>query len=258
MASHGTIDFWGLIAMLVGMSLVIASGCVFNNFIDRDIDAKMARTSKRALVTKTIPLRNALLYASLLGLAGLVVLVKYTNALTAWLGILGFIFYVFVYGLAKRQTVHGTLVGSISGAIPPVAGYTAAANRLDSAALLLFLVLVCWQMPHFYAIAIYRLKDYRSAGIPVLPIVKGIPRTKLQMLVYTLLFIAMCNLLTITGTTGITFAVVMSIIGLLWLRRGVSGYKTIDNAKWARGMFAFSLTVILVLSIMLSLDAWLP
>lgn len=258
LASKGNVNAANLLAMLLGMSLVIASACVFNNYIDRDIDAKMARTSKRAMVTKSIPVTNALIYAALLGVVGLLVLMLGTNALTAGLGVLGFVFYVFVYGIAKRRTVHGTLVGSISGAIPPVAGYTAAANRLDSAALLLFLILVCWQMPHFYAIAVYRLNDYKSADIPVLPLVKGIAQAKIQMLAYIFLFIGACAVLTISGTTGVAFAIVMTIMGLLWLRRGMNGYKATDDARWARGMFMFSLTVILVFSVMLSLDAWLP
>lgn len=258
LASGGVINFWRLVAMLVGMSLVIASACVFNNYIDRDIDSKMTRTKKRALVSGLVSTRSALSYAAILGIAGVIALLFYTNLLTMCLGLLGFVFYVFIYGIAKRRTVHGTLVGSISGAIPPVAGYTAAANRLDVGAGLLFLILVFWQMPHFYAIAMYRLRDYKSAKIPVLPLVKGIAHTKLQILIYIVLFIISSAALTISGSTGLTFAAVMTVIGLVWLKRGIGGYHTVDDSKWARGMFFFSLTVILVFSVMLSLDSWLP
>ncbi len=257
-ASQVNIDFIKLLAMLLGISLVIASACVFNNYIDRDIDAKMRRTKKRALVTKTVPVKAALIYASMLGLSGAVILLLGVNALTVGLGLLGFVFYVFIYGIAKRRTVYGTLVGSISGAIPPVAGYTAAANQLDTSAGLIFLILVLWQMPHFYAIAMYRLEDYKAANIPVLPAVRGLKQTKFQTMVYIGAFIIACALLSLNKSVGLTFAIVMTIIGGAWLVRGLKGFSTKDDGVWARGMFMFSLVVIMVFSIMLSVDAWLP
>ncbi|MDE2589744.1 MAG: heme o synthase, partial [Patescibacteria group bacterium] len=173
LASQGKIYFGLFMATLFGVSFVIASACVINNYLDRKIDKKMARTQKRALVTHAISPSHALVFATILGILGFLDLVVFTNGITFMIGLIGYIDYIVLYGLSKRKSIYGTLVGSISGATPIAAGYTAVTNRFDIAALLLFLIMVFWQMPHFYAIAIYRLKDYVAAGIPVLPAKKS-------------------------------------------------------------------------------------
>jgi protoheme IX farnesyltransferase len=113
-------------------------------------------------------------------------------------------------------------------------------------------------MPHFYAIAIYRLNDYKEAGLPVLPIKKGIYRTKVQMLLYLLAFIAAIVSLTALGYTGVVYLAVMLALSLYWLWRGLQGFSTSNDAKWARNMFLFSLIIILVFSLMISVDSLLP
>ncbi|MEO7617386.1 MAG: heme o synthase [Candidatus Saccharibacteria bacterium] len=259
LASKGHVDIWLFIAMVVGTSLVIASACVFNNYIDRDIDAAMERTKDRALVHGRISARSALTYASILGILGILVLAFYTNLSTVMVGIVGFIAYVFIYTQTKRTTVHGTLLGTISGSMPIVAGYVSVTNQLDLGALLLFLILVFWQMPHFFGIAIYRLDDYAAAKIPVLPVVKGIARTKVQILIYIIGFITATILLSLFSYTGLVFAVVMASLGIYWFWLGFKDYKTAKNdAKWGKKMFLFSLIVILSLSVMLSVDSFLP
>ena len=247
-----------LVSVLIGTALVIASACVFNNYIDRCIDAKMDRTKRRALVSGRISTISALSYASLLGIVGLAVLVSGTNWLTVGLGLLAFFVYVVVYGIAKRRTVHSTVIGSIAGAIPPVAGYTAMSNRLDGGAVLLFLILVCWQMPHFYAIAMYRYKDYKAAGLPILTVKKGMRAAKLQILFYVVAFGISASLLTIFGYTGYIYLLVILGLSLNWLRLGLAGLKTKDDEKWARKMFFYSLIVTLSLSFMLAVGGLLP
>lgn len=258
LASRWDFKFLTFISLLAGTSLIVACGGVFNNYIDRDIDKKMKRTKKRALPSGKITGRAALAYGTVLGAAGFGLLALYTNAITCAIGALGLFFYVVVYGAAKRRTPHGTLIGTISGATPPVAGYAAFTNHLDGGALLLFLVLVCWQMPHFYSIAIFRLKDYRAAGLPVLPAVKGLRRTKLEILVYTALFTGVVFLLTIFGYTGVIFLVVMAGLGAYWLWRGIRGFKAKDDTVWARQMFGLSIVVLLSLSVMLAVGSVLP
>lgn len=258
LAAQGNIDLWLLLAALAGTALVIGSACVFNNYIDRHIDTKMTRTKKRALVEGRISVESALLYGTVLGLAGFTVLALYTNWLTVLLGAVAFFFYVVIYGVSKRRTVHGTLVGSIPGALPPVAGYTAVTGSLDGAALALFLVLVFWQMPHFYSIAIYRMKEYKAAGLPVLPVKKGVAATKPQILLYIIGFIIVSLSLTVFGYTEYVYAVVMAMVGLGWLRLAMQDFKATDNTKWARKMFGYSLLVLLTFCIMISLEAWLP
>ena len=259
LASYGHIDFWLLLAILAGTSLVIASACVFNNYIDRGLDKKMTRTKDRALVNGLIPGRSALIYATVLGVAGVLVLGFYTNRLTLAIGLAAFFVYVVLYGVSKRQSVHGTLVGSIAGAAPPLAGYCAVTNRLDGAAIILFLILVTWQMAHFYAIAMYRLDDYAKAGLPVMPVKHGTQTTRLQILLYIGAFIVAVSSLSIFGFAGVTFAVVMAALGLAWLWRGLRGHAGgLDDKTWGRKMFLFSLIVILALSTMLSINAVLP
>lgn len=258
LASKWDIDWLVFVATIGGMSLVIASGCVFNNLLDRNIDSKMARTQKRALVQGSISTRHALIFATVLGCLGIFMLAFYVNILTALIALGAFVAYVVVYGLAKRRTVHGTLVGSISGAAPPVIGYTAVTNSVDVGALALFLILVCWQMPHFYAIAIYRLKDYQAAGIPVLPAIKGTQVTKYQITAYIAAFVACCMFLSVTGYAGFSFGLFMFSIGCIWLYKSWRGLSIANDTKWARQMFGFSLVVLLSLSGMLALSPILP
>ncbi|MBA3757677.1 protoheme IX farnesyltransferase [Candidatus Saccharibacteria bacterium] len=258
LASKGNIDFSLYIAMLGGLSLTIASACVFNNYIDRDIDSKMARTKKRALVSGTISVTSALIYALILGIIGAALLALFINLITLAIALIGLFFYVVAYGYFKRHSVYGTLVGSISGAVPPVVGYTSVSGSIDLAAAILFLILVMWQMPHFFAIAIYRFKDYRTAGIPVLPVKKGLLNTKINMFVYIVAFIFTCLALGIFGYTGFTYLLVVLALGFFWLRLGLQGFGAADDRAWAKKMFKSSLLVITLLSLTISLDAWLP
>lgn len=251
-ASPHSIAFGRLLATLAGTALIIASACVFNNYLDRSIDSKMSRTQKRALVTGQIPLRNAVVYAAVLGLLGALCLVLFVNYLTLLIGVIAFIDYVVIYGWAKRHTIHSTLIGSVCGAASLVAGYTGATGRFDMAAFLLFLVMVFWQMPHFYAIGIFRLKDYKAAGLPILPVVHGVRQTQIQIIAYTIAFTFACAALTVFGYTGRIFLVVMTALNLYWVARGIKGFQTGDATKWARQMFGLSLIVLLVLSVMLA------
>lgn len=246
--------FW----TLSGTALIIASACVVNNYIDRKIDAKMARTKSRALASGSISPSNAIIFAAILGVIGFSLLIFYTNWLTVSLGLMAYFVYIVVYGYAKRHSVHGTLVGSVAGALPPVAGYTAATNELNLGAGLIFLILVTWQMPHFYSIAIYRYKDYKAAGLPVWPVRYGIDSAKQQIIVYIVAFIVAVSLLTDAGYTGIIYLIVVTAVGLLWLRRALAGYKSSDDTLWARQCFKFSLIVILTVSVMISVGGRLP
>jgi protoheme IX farnesyltransferase len=245
-------------ATLLGIAFVIASACVFNNYIDRDIDSKMARTKNRTFVLGTIDIRIALIYATLLLLAGVSLLYFYVNALTALVTAAGFIFYVFLYGFAKRTSHWGTEVGSVSGAVPILVGYTAISNHLDAPALILFLTLAFWQMPHFYAIAMYRLDDYRGAGIPVLPAVKGIRATKVYVVLYIIAFFIAASMLTVFSHAGYLHLSIVSLISIVWLYRGLQGFKASDDTKWARKLFFLSLVVLVVFSVSLSLASILP
>jgi protoheme IX farnesyltransferase len=253
LAARGHGNLWVILGLVVGISLVMASACVVNNYIDRGIDIKMARTKKRALVTGYVSVRQALVYAAILGVAGFSTLAYWTNLLTTIIACVGFVFYVFIYAIAKRRSVHGTLVGSIAGAIPPLAGYCAMRNNIDLGAVLVFMILVLWQMPHFYAIALYRSEDYAAADIPVLPLKAGIEATKQQIIRYVVAFILATALLTAYGYTGYFYLIVMLIVGLAWLKICLQGFQAPNEKVWGRKVFRFSLIVIMVLSLMLSI-----
>ncbi|HSX28593.1 MAG TPA: heme o synthase [Candidatus Saccharimonadales bacterium] len=258
LAAKGHIDVGLLLATLAGTSLVIASACVYNNFIDRKIDRKMSRTKQRALVQGLISGPAALAYASLLGVIGFAFLVFLVNMRVAVIGLIGFVDYLALYGFSKRHSVYGTLVGSISGAAPIAAGYVAVTNRIDGGAMLLYLSMVLWQMPHFYAIAMYRLKDYAAAGIPVLPIAQGMRMARIQILAYIVAFVIATSLLTVFGYTGVIFLVVVAATGLGWLWVGIRQFKVLEEHMWGRKMFLRSLVVLLLFSAMLSIGSIVP
>lgn len=223
-------------ATLFGIMFVVASACVFNNYFDRDIDAKMARTKERALATGEISYLSANLYAAVIGILGLALLYIYANPLTTAVAFVGFILYVFVYTFAKRHTHWATVIGSVPGAIPVVVGYTAVTDRVDAAAFILFLTLALWQMPHFYAIAIRRKDEYAAAGIPVLPLVKGVRAVKVQILGYIVAFMVVAMSLWWFGYTNNLY------LGIVLLLEG--GWLWVALKGDARRTFLMSLVVL--------------
>lgn len=243
--------FGGVVA---GIGLVIASACVFNNFLDRGIDRKMSRTRRRALVTREISSPAALTFASFLGLVGFAVLALTTNRRTVLLNLVAILSYVFLYGWAKRKTVHGTLVGTVPGAIPPVAGYVAVSNKFDGGASLLFLILVFWQMAHFYSITLHRYEDYRNADLPVMPVRYGKQATKVQIIAYIIALAAALTCLTIFGYDGYVFLVLALSLCAYWLWRGLADNGQ-SSEKWGKRMFLTSLIVLIGLSIMIPIGS---
>lgn len=257
LASKGSINLPLLFITLIGLSFIIASACVCNNYKDQEIDAKMARTKNRALVKGLISSKQALIFAAILLFFGITTLALWTNLLTLFVALTGFFLYVVIYSNYKYKSIHGTLIGSLSGGIPPVVGYCALQNRLDGGALLLFTIVALWQMPHFFAIAIYRLQDYVSASIPVYPAKKGIPSTKIQMLIYVSAFILSTLMLTFFHYTGYAYLSIIAPLDLAWLYLCIQGFKTTNTILWARKMFFFSLIIILALTLMITLDTFI-
>lgn len=255
LASKGEIDYPLFIATLLGVSLVVASGCVFNNYIDRDIDSVMERTKNRPLVRGLIDPKISLVYASVLGIAGMVLLLVAANVVAMLIAVAGFVVYVGVYSLyMKRKSVYGTLVGSLSGAAPPVIGYCAVTGQFDTGALILLLIFSLWQMPHSYAIAIFRFKDYQAANIPVLPVIKGISVAKNHIILYIIAFMFATLMLAISGYAGYKYLIVAAAVSVWWLGMALSGYKTTNDRLWARKLFVFSIVAITSLSVMMSVD----
>lgn len=256
LASGGHLDYGLGAAVLIGLALIMASAGVFNNYLDCESDSKMERTKQRPLVKKAISTSHALLFAAGLGISGVGVLWGWTNRLALSIALAGFIIYVVLYFILKRRSEYATLMGSLAGAVPPVVGYCAVTDHLDAGALILFLILLLWQMPHFFAIAVYRIEDYAAASIPVLPVKKGIEATKVQMLLYIVAFIATVPLLTLFHYAGYAYLIVVALVGIAWLGLGFKGFVNDNPQQWARKMFHFSLVTILVLCVMMAVDPY--
>lgn len=256
LASRGQIDWELMLTTVIGLSLVVASGCAINNCIDRDIDARMQRTRTRVTVTGEISLLAALSHGVLLGIGGFALLAIYTTGMAVFFAALGYVVYVGIYSLyMKRHSVYGTLVGSLSGAVPPVVGYCAVTGQFDAGAAILLIMFSLWQMPHSYAIAIFRFDDYKAANIPVLPVAEGIDKAKLHILLYIAVYALVTLLLPISGYTGIAFMAVTCISSFWWLLMALRGYRRdINIVGWARQIFAYSILNITALSLTMALD----
>jgi protoheme IX farnesyltransferase len=254
LASKWEIDWILMFIMLIGSTLVMASACVLNNYLDREMDQKMERTSKRPLPTGRIHPRVVLWYGFILGAAGLVVLFS-INTLTGFLGALGIFVYVVIYtAWLKRTSTWSTSIGGISGAMPPVIGYVAVTNEIDAGAWILFLILFLWQPPHFWALGIRRKEEYRAAGFSILPVVKGVKRTKWQMIPYVVLLIPVTILLYVYEYAGIFYLIAAVILGVIWLAYCIAGLTTKDDDLWAKKTFMFSINYLMLIFLMMVID----
>ena len=260
LASRGESDWILMLATVIGLSLVVASGCALNNYIDRDIDAKMQRTCNRVTVTGEMSGKATFLHGVVLGLVGMALLAYFTNWVAVFLAGFGYFVYVGLYTMYfKRRSVYGTAIGSLSGAVPPVVGYCAAAGQFDAGAAILLMMFYIWQIPHSYAIAIFRYKDYAAANIPVLPVVEGITKAKCHIVLYIAAFAIVTALLPLTGYVGVGFMVVALATSLWWLAMALRGYrKNIDVRDWARQVFFFSIITMTALSITMAVDFKTP
>lgn len=229
---------------LIGSSLIIAGSCSLNNFIDRDIDHLMKRTKSRPTVTGKINPNWVIVLGLFLIALGISFLLL-TTISASIIGLIGVISYVGLYSMwSKRLYVSNTIVGSISGAVPPLIGWAAVDGNLDPIAWFLFLIMFVWQPPHFYALAMRRVEEYRAAGIPMLPVVKGFKTTKNHMILWV---IALLPLPFFLQSLGMPFLILASLLNVGWLLLGLSGYKMKDDMKWAKLMFIYSLQYLTIM-----------
>lgn len=254
-ASRGQIDWRLLLWTLLGTALTMASACVFNNYLDRDLDARMERTKHRPLPAGRVSPAFAFRYAVALGVAGLAVLFLLVHPLAGLLGAVGHFVYVVVYTLwLKRRSPWSTDIGGISGAMPPVIGYCAAKGEIDLGAVLLFALLFFWQPSHFWSLGISRRDEYAAAGFPMLPVVGGVRRTMWQMALYIALLIPTCVLFYAYGYAGVYFLAVSVLLGGIWLIHALSGLRARDDVRWARRDFLFSVNYLFLVFVVMILD----
>ncbi|MFF2885327.1 heme o synthase [Paenibacillus sp. NPDC057967] len=249
-ASKWDIDIALMIWMLIGSTLTMASATVVNNYWDRELDQKMERTRNRTLPMGRMTPSAVLAYGLILGVTGIALLFLMVNPITGWLGLLGWFVYIVIYTMwLKRTSTWSTSIGGISGAMPPAIGYCAVTGEIDAGAWILFALLFLWQPAHFWSLAIRRVEEYREAGFPLLPVVKGIQRTKLQMIPYVLLLLPSVILLYWYGYAGIYFLIISVVLSLVWLVHTLQGIKAKDTDKWAKVNFLISVNYLMVVFI---------
>jgi protoheme IX farnesyltransferase len=239
---------------MLGTAACVGGANAFNMWLERDADARMSRTRRRPLPAGRLHPDKAVRFAWLLAVVGVAVLAIGTNLLTAVLGALAIASYVLVYTPLKYRTPLALVIGAVPGAAPPLLGWTAATDRIDAPALVLFAILLVWQLPHFLAIALYRQDDYAKAGIKVVPVVRGVPIAKIQAVAWSMVLVPLSLLLVPLGVAGNTYMLVAFLLGSAFLGWAFTGLDDRAGVRWARGFFLASLVYLPALTIALVLD----
>ncbi len=237
----GTVAPWRAALSLLGTVLIVAAANALNMYLERDIDGLMQRTARRPLVEGRLSPEAAIGFGAALACLAFPLLLVAGNQLTALLGLVAFVSYVWVYTPMKRRSAAALFVGAVPGAIPPVMGWTVATGRLDAGALALFAILFCWQVPHFLAIAFFRLEEYGRAGIRVLPAVSGAGVARVQIVLFTVALLGASLALGALGVGGTGYVVAATLLGLGFLGCGVAGFRATDERAWAKSLFFASL-----------------
>lgn len=247
-------DWPTLLWVMLATFCLVGSACVFNNYYERDIDGLMSRTQNRLLVQESVPKWQVMGIALVLFFAAMAILAS-MNVVTLLVGIFGFVVYVMIYTmLLKRRSIHQTTLGSFSGACPPVMGYCSISGVFNIDAFFIFMLFAFWQIPHSYAIAVFRQQDYANAQIPLLPLVKGVWHTKKAMIAYWALYMASGVALYAYGTVGWVFLAIFGYYGLRWGYIGWQGFDAEDNDQWARKFFFYSIKVMMMFSLGIVID----
>ncbi len=254
LASPGMVPLQPLLLGSLGIALASGSAAAFNHVIDRRIDGIMARTRRRPLPTGHLVQRQAVLFACLLGLASMVILWFGVNPLTAVLSFGSLIGYAAVYTLwLKRATPQNIVIGGAAGAAPPILGWVAVTNHVGAESLLLFLIIFTWTPPHFWALAIARRDDYAKVGIPMLPVTHGIPHTRLQIVLYTILLVVATLLPYLVGMSGLIYLAAAVLLDARFLWYVLELYKG-QRPDLPVRTFRYSITYLMLLFVALIVD----
>lgn len=242
-----------------GIGLSAASAAVFNHIVDEKIDMQMSRTDQRPLPQGKVSRSQALIWAIFLGIVGLGLLLVYVNLLTAVLTFISLIGYAVVYTMyLKRATPQNIVIGGAAGAAPPVLGWTAVAGSAGiEYALLLFLIVFIWTPPHFWALAIHRVEEYRKVDVPMLPVTHGLEYTRVQILLYTALLFVVTLLPYLTGMSGIIYLASAVVLGLIFLGYAIKICREPENPKIAFSTFMYSVNYLMILFVALLVDHYL-
>ena len=242
----------------LGIGLAAASAAAINHIVDEKIDSMMARTNSRPLPKGKLSSYSAIIFALCLSVLSLLVLTVFVNMLTAVLTMVSLVGYGFVYSMyLKRATPQNIVIGGAAGAAPPVLGWTAITGSLDPSSLLLFLIIFTWTPPHFWALAIYRRKEYAKANIPMLPVTHGVKFTSLHILLYTIVLFIASLLPYITLMSGPVYLVGALVLGIWFLYYAVK-MQTDSSDELAMRTFSFSIVYLLALFAFLLADHYVP
>ena len=237
----GEVPPWPVVlATIIGGGLAAGGANVLNCYFDRDIDAVMARTRRRASANGSLPPRRVLAFGLTLLVLATVILAGFVNGLAALLALAGAAFYLLVYTLLlKRTTVQNIVIGGAAGSVPPLVGWAAATGRLDLPAWYLFAIIFFWTPPHFWALALLTKRDYAAAGVPMLPVVHGEEETRRQILLYAILMLPVTLLLFGGGMMGWLYLLVAVLTTLVLIWYAWRLYRE-RSPRWARGLFSYS------------------
>ena len=240
---------------LIGGALAAGGSSALNQYIDRELDKNMQRTAKRPLADGRLTNAEGLAFGMGLSLISYYVLACFVNGLAALLSLAGIIYYVILYSLwLKKATVQNIVIGGGAGAIPPMVGYAAATGHLDWTAWILFAIIFMWTPPHFWALAIVRMKDYERAGVPMLPVVRGELETRKQIFIYTIELIAVTLLLPILNLAGNFYLIASLVLGGALIYAAWAVWKQGGN-KVAWRMYKWSSTYLVFIFLAIMIDA---
>ena len=257
LADPGMVPWRILVFGTLGISLLAGAGFTFNCLVERGIDARMARTRGRPAARGEVSVSGAAAVALVLAGAGAWLLLAFVNPLTMWLTLATFVGYALVYTLVlKPATPQNIVIGGASGAMPPLLGWAAVANDVGPQALVLFLIIFVWTPPHFWALALYRVEDYRRSGLPMLPVTHGGQFTRLHILLYTCLLVATTVLPYLIGMSGLLYLVCALVLGGIFLAYAWRLWRQYSDAL-ARRTFTYSITYLAALFGALLIDHWL-
>jgi protoheme IX farnesyltransferase len=257
LAVPGMVSFDVLIFGNLGIALVAASGAVVNHFIDRKIDIKMKRTHNRPLPQGRVDPTGTIIFAIAIGVMGMAILLVWVNALCAWLTLASFIGYAFIYtGYLKHATPQNIVIGGLSGAMPPLLGWSAVTGSIEPDALILVLIIFAWTPPHFWALALHRKDEYAKSGVPMLPVTHGEQVTKVHIIAYTGILLVVSSMPYFSGMSGVFFLACAMILGagflfFSWLLMIRPGPTT------AMDTFRYSIVYLALLFIALLVDHYI-
>jgi len=257
LAVPGMVPLDVLILGNIGIALVAGSGAVVNHLIDHRVDSLMKRTHNRPIPQGRVDPKQAAIFAAAIGVAGMLILLVWVNALSAWLTLASFVGYAFIYtGYLKRATPQNIVIGGLSGAMPPLLGWSAVTGTIEPGALILVLIIFAWTPPHFWALAIHRKEEYAKTGIPMLPVTHGEHVTKLHIILYTIIMILITLLPYLTGMSGPIYLLAAIVLGLgfLWWSL-ILMFK--PKPSTAMDTFQYSIVYLMVLFIVLLTDHYL-